>query len=37
MKIDRIVGMSLASELLVSAVFAAETVRSGPQVDEDVP
>jgi hypothetical protein len=37
MKIDRIVGMSLASALLVSAVFAAETVRSGPQVDEDVP
>jgi hypothetical protein len=37
MKLHRIVSMSLASALLVSVVFAAETVKSGPQVDEDVP
>jgi hypothetical protein len=37
MKLHRIIGMSLASALLVSAVFAAETVKSGPQLDEDVP
>jgi hypothetical protein len=37
MKFHRIVGMSLAAALLVSAVFAAETLKSGPQVNEDVP
>jgi hypothetical protein len=37
MKLNRIVGMSLAGVLLVSAVFAAETLKSGPQVNEDVP
>lgn len=37
MKIHRIVSLSLAGALLVSAVFAAETLKSGPQVDEDVP
>ncbi|HTU19494.1 MAG TPA: hypothetical protein VMG10_15645 [Gemmataceae bacterium] len=37
MKMHRIVGMSLASALLAGAVFAAGTVKSGPQVSEDVP
>ena len=37
MKMHRIVGMSLACGLLVSAVFAAGTVKSGPQINEDVP
>jgi hypothetical protein len=37
MKTNRIVGMSLAAALLASAVFAAETFKSGPQVNEDVP
>ena len=37
MKMNRIVGMSLAGALLVGAVFAAETVKSGPQLNEDVP
>jgi hypothetical protein len=37
MKLHRIVGASLATALLVSAVFAAETLRSGPAVDENVP
>ena len=37
MKMHRIVGMSLASALLVGAVFAAGTVKSGPQINEDVP
>lgn len=37
MKLHRIVGMSLTLTLLAGAVFAAGTVRSGPQVSEDVP
>ena len=37
MKMYRIAGLSLAGALLVSAVFAAETLKSGPQVDSDVP
>jgi hypothetical protein len=37
MKMHRIVGMSLAAVLLVSAVFAAEALKSGPQVNEPVP
>ncbi|MGH7170429.1 MAG: hypothetical protein ACRELG_09155 [Gemmataceae bacterium] len=37
MMMRRIVGMSLASALLVSTVFAAGTVKSGPQLNEDVP
>lgn len=37
MKMHRIVGLSLASALLVSTVFAAGTVKSGPQINEDVP
>jgi hypothetical protein len=37
MKMRRIVGMSLVGALLASALFAAETVKSGPQVNEDVP
>jgi hypothetical protein len=37
MKTHRIVGLSLAGVLLVSAAFAAGAVKSGPQVDEDVP
>lgn len=37
MKMHRIIGMSLAGALLVSAVFAAETLVSGPQPNEDVP
>jgi hypothetical protein len=37
MKMQRIVGMSLAGALLVSAVFATETLKSGPQVNDDVP
>lgn len=37
MKMHRLVGMSLAGALLVGAVFAAETFKSGPQLNEDVP
>ncbi|HTU92938.1 MAG TPA: hypothetical protein VMF69_22850 [Gemmataceae bacterium] len=37
MKMNRIVGMSLAAALLVSTVFAAEALQSGPQVNQDVP
>lgn len=37
MKTHRIVGMSLGCALLVSAVFAAGTVESGPRINEDVP
>jgi len=37
MKLHRIVGMSLACMLLISAVFAAGTVQSGPRTNEDVP
>lgn len=37
MKMHRIVCVSLAGALLAGAVFAAETLRSGPQVNDDVP
>lgn len=37
MKMHRIVGLSLSCALLVTAVFAAETLKSGPQVSEQVP
>jgi hypothetical protein len=37
MKLHRIVSVSLAGVLLVSAAFAAESLKSGPQVNEDVP
>jgi hypothetical protein len=37
MKKHRIAGLSLAATLLVGAVFAAERLQSGPQVNEDVP
>lgn len=37
MKLHRIVGLSLASALLVSVALAGEAVKSGPQVNEDVP
>lgn len=37
MKIHRIAGLSLAAALMAGAVFAADALRSGPQVNEDVP
>ena len=37
MKMYRIAGLSLAMALLAGAVFAAEKLQSGPQVNEDVP
>jgi hypothetical protein len=37
MKLLRIAGLSLSCALLVSAVALAESVKSGPQVNEDVP
>jgi hypothetical protein len=37
MKMHRIVGLSLSFALLTGSLFAAGTVKSGPQVDEKVP
>lgn len=37
MKMHRIVGLSLSFALLTGALFAAEALKSGPQVDERVP
>jgi hypothetical protein len=37
MKIHRIVGLGLSCAMLVGAVFAADAVKSGPQVNDDVP
>jgi hypothetical protein len=37
MKMHRIVGLSLGFALLAGAVFAADAVKSGPQVNEPVP
>jgi len=37
MKMHRIVGLSMGFALLTGALFAAETVKSGPQVNERVP
>jgi hypothetical protein len=37
MKMHRIVGLSLSCALFAGAVFAAEALKSGPQVNEEVP
>jgi hypothetical protein len=37
MKLSRIAGLSLSFALLAGAVFAAESLKSGPQVGDDVP
>jgi hypothetical protein len=37
MKLLRIAGLSLSYALLVSVVWAGESLKSGPQVNEDVP
>lgn len=37
MKMHRIVALGLAGVLLVGGVYAADAVKSGPQVNEDVP
>jgi hypothetical protein len=37
MKMQRIVGLSLSCVMLAGAVFAAEALKSGPQVNEEVP
>ncbi|HEY7309483.1 MAG TPA: hypothetical protein VH643_09010, partial [Gemmataceae bacterium] len=37
MKMHRIVGLSMGFALLTGALFAADAVKSGPQVNEQVP
>jgi hypothetical protein len=37
MKTHRMVALGLAGALLVGGVYAAEAVKSGPQINEDVP